>query len=167
LLPPPLLEPALQLSCAGLGLHSSLHQHVVVGAGVSAEVQHTTQATAFRVASPEHHSAHPRLHQSPSTHRAGFEGHQHGAVVEAPVTPQPGGLLQGHQLCMAQGLLILLSPVAAPAHRTALVIEHHSGHRNLTLGTHGGGPAQQALHPQGFHRLFHNLSPCCEHNASA
>lgn len=163
---PPLPEPALQLSCAGLSLHPGLNQHLVMGAGVAAEVQHTTEATAFCVARPEHHPAHPRLHQCPRTHRAGFERYQQGAVVEAPVAPQPCGLLQGHQFGMAQGLLILLTPVAAPAHRTTVVIEHYRGHRNFTLGPHRGGPAQQALHPQGFYRLLHNLSPRCEHNAS-
>ncbi len=51
---------------------------------------------------------------------------------------------------MAQRLLIPLTPVASPADRPALCIEHHGGHGNLTGAPHGVGTPQQALHPKGL-----------------
>jgi len=36
---------------------------------------------------------------------------------------------------VAQGLLVALAPVTAPAHGPALTIHHHGGHRNFALAS--------------------------------
>jgi len=142
LLLPPQLEPGPQLEGTSLSFHPRVHLHVVMGAGVLAQVEHSTEGTAFGIRCSEHHPAYPCLDQGPGAHWTRFEGDEQRAVVQAPVAAQPSCLLQGYQFCVAQGLLILLPPVAAPAHCPALTIEHHSGHWNLTLGPHRCGPPQ-------------------------
>ena len=68
---------------------------------------------------------------------------------------------------MAEGLLILFAPVAAPADRSPLFIEHNGRHWDLTLSPHRGGTAQQSLHPQGFHRALQTHTRSSSHNGSA
>jgi len=167
LLLPPLLEPALQLISAQTRFHPAHHLHVVVGARVGAQIDHTTQPTSFGVAGTRHHSPHPGLHQCPSTHGAGLECDEQGAVVEAPIAPQASGLLQSHQFGMAEGLLVSLAPVAAPAHGPSLAIHHHGGHGNLSLATHQLSVPEQPLHPEELLCRPQTIRPRSEHNASA
>lgn len=118
-----------------------------MGTWVAAEIEAAPQSSPLRVSGTEHHASHPGLHQGASAHRAGFEGHQQGAVVEAPVGAQPCRLLQGHQFGMSERLLIPFAPVAAPADRSSPAIQHHRRHRDLPLGSNRFGAAQQPLHP--------------------
>jgi len=166
-LPPPLLEPAFQLSRTALGLHAAHHQHRVVGAGACTEIEHTSQTAALGVVGSKHNLADSGLHQSPGAHRAGFEGDQQGAVVEAPVAPEARSLLQRHQLGMAQWLLIPLAPVASPAHGSALGIEHNGSHWDFAFAAHGLSAPQQPLHPEDVLRRLQIHRFCFEHNASA
>jgi hypothetical protein len=165
-LQPPLLEPALQLSGTGLSFKPTLHLHVVVGAGVLAQVKNTAKPSALAIGGTEHHPSNPGLHQGAGTHRAGLEGHDQGAVVEAPVLAQPGGLLQCHQFGVAQRVLIVLPSVTAPAHGPAAAIQHHCSHGNFTLGPHRRCAPQQAPHPQALHRVPQNPTPSCLNNGS-
>ena len=123
------------------------HKHVVMGTWVTAEIQAAPQRPPLRVSGTEHHASHPGLHKGAGAHRAGFEGHQQGAIVEAPVGAQPRRLLQGHKFGMSERLLIPFASVAAPADRPTLPIQHHRRHRDLPFGSHRFGAAQQPLHP--------------------
>jgi len=153
LLLPPLLpsppEPLLQLGGAGRSLHPALHLHVVMGAGIAAEVEDATKGAAFRVEGSIHHTPHPGLYQGSGTHGARLERHHQGAVVEAPVAAQPGCLLQRHQFGMAQRLLIAFASVDAPTDRPSIAIQNHRRHWDFPFGTDAGGAPQQAFHPEG------------------
>lgn len=140
-------EPLLQLGATGLGLQAAQHLHVVMGARIRTEIQHTAKGSALGVVGAEADPSHPSLHQRTRAHRAGFQRHHQGAVVEAPVAAQACGLLQRHQFGVAKGLLIPFAPVAAPADRPPLAIEHHRCHRDLAGGADRRGAAAQALHP--------------------
>jgi hypothetical protein len=163
-----------------------------VGTGATAQIENTAQPSPFRVTGAEHHPAQPRLHQRAGTHRAWLEGHQEGAVVEAPIASQSCSLLQGDQFGMAEWALIPFAPVAAPADGAAVAIEQHRRHGYLAGLPHPGCTAQKPLHPLLFQallmhqRLLHrqllhpelvttvgsplfarqNPDPGCRHNAS-
>jgi hypothetical protein len=167
LLLPPLLEPALELISAKLRFHPAHHLHVVVGARAGAQIKHTTQPSPFGVAGTKHHPPNPGLHQSTRAHGAGLEGDEQSAVVEAPIPPEASGLLQRHQFGMAEGLLVSLAPVAAPAHCPSLAIHHHGGHGNLPLVAHQLSVPKQPLHPEELLCRPQTIHPRSVHNASA
>jgi len=112
------------------------------------EIQATPKGAAFWVHCPVDHLAHPGLHQGTSAHGAGFKGHQQAAAVEAPVAPEGSRLPERHQFGMAQGILLAMAHVAAPADGHPLFIENHGRHRHLPLHSHPMGKAQQAPHPE-------------------
>jgi len=69
-------------------------------------------------------------------------------AVETPVLAQPGGLDQGLQFRMAEGISVGFAPVAAPADGPSLRIQHHRRHRHLAPLGRRRRPPQQPLHPQ-------------------
>jgi len=143
-----LLKPPLQLQAAGLLLHPSHHFHPMVGRGRKAQVKAAAQGTPLRVPGAVNHPAHAGLHQGPSAHGAGLQGHQQGVLVEAPVLAKAGCLGQGLQFPMAQGILAGLAAVAAPSDRQALGIKHHRRHRHLPPITRLGRQPHQPFHPE-------------------
>lgn len=74
----------------------------MVGARVGGEVDRPTQSTAFRVPGSKDHLANPRLHQCPGAHGTGFQRHNQGALIQPPVSEDPGGLSNRDELSMAQ-----------------------------------------------------------------
>ena len=119
-----------------------------MGTAVVGQVEAAAEGPPFGIRRGEHHGAHPCLDQGAGAHRAGLQGHQQGAVVEAPGAQQGGGLPQRHQLSVAQGILAAVTAIAAPADSPAPGIQHHSRHGHLPQHTHPGGPTEQPLHPQ-------------------
>ncbi len=120
----------------------------MVGAGVGGQVEAAAEGAAFGIAGREHHPTHTGLDQGTGAHRAGFEGHQQAAVVEAPVAPQGRRLAQRHQFGVTERILLAMPAVAAPAQAMAMAIEDHSRHRDFSLQSHPFRLAQQALHPE-------------------
>jgi L-2,4-diaminobutyrate decarboxylase len=114
---------------------------------MAGQVEAAPKGSTLGVAGPEHHPAHPGLDGGSSAHAARLQCHHQRAAVEAPIAQQPCRLGHGAELSMAQGVLMGVTAVAAPAHATPLAIEHHSGDWNLAALAHGGGPPQQAGHP--------------------
>ena len=118
-----------------------------MGAGVGCQVEASPEGTALGIVGPKNHPSHACLHQGPGTHRTGLQRHDQAAVVEAPVPPQPCGLLEGHQLGVPQGALLPLSAIHPPAHGPSLFIQNDRGDRDLADLPHLRGAAQQASHP--------------------
>jgi hypothetical protein len=137
-------EPFPQLAAGRSAGHPGHHLHVVVSTGVAGQIQATTQGPTLGIAGAEHHPTHPGLDRRPRTHAAGLQGHHQRAAVQPPVAEQARRLGQGRDLGVAQGILVAVAAVAAPAHAAPLAIEHHSGDRNLTALADPLGPAQQA-----------------------
>ncbi len=144
----PTAKPAAQLATGGLPSHAGDHLHAVMGAGVADQIQAAAQGPTLGVAGAEHHPAHPGLDRRPRAHAAGLQGHHQGAAVQPPVAQHPCRLGHGADLGMAQGVLVTVAAVAAPAHTAALGVQHHCGHRNFPASPHGRCPAQQAFHPE-------------------
>jgi hypothetical protein len=76
-------------------------------------------------------------------------------------------LLQRHQFGMAEGMLVSLAPVAAPAHGFSLSVHHHGRHGNLPLAAYQLSVPEQPLHPEELFRRPQNIRPRSVHNASA
>jgi len=112
------------------------------------EIQATPKRAALWVTCPIDHLAHPGLHQGARAHGAGFKGHQQAAAVEPPVAPQCGSLPERHQFGVAQGILLAMAHVAAPADGHPPFIQNNRRHRHLSLRSHPMGEAQQASHPE-------------------
>jgi len=144
---PLVLEPLLQLM-SRLGFQNTFHHiHPVVSTGMTGKVEGASQRPSFWIVGSEHHPSHPGLHQCSGTHRARLQRDQECAVGESPASPQPCRPGQGHQFRVAEGILLEVAAIAAPAHGPPLSIEHHGGHGNLPFPTHLIGPPQQPLHP--------------------
>jgi len=145
---PTLAEPRLQLA-AGSGFQNPCnHLHPVMGTGVTGEVDGSPQAPPLGVSGTEHHLSHAGLHQSSGAHRTWLQGDDEGAVMKPPAAPQPRRSGQGHQLRMAEWILMAMASVAPPAHGLTFPIQHHRGHGHLPLPSHLIGPPQQPLHPR-------------------
>jgi hypothetical protein len=114
----------------------------------------------------EDHLADPGLHQGACTHWARLQGHQQGAVVESPIAPYTGGLLQGHQFRVAQRVLIAFAPITAPTQSPPLAIHENGSHRNFPFAAHGISTPQKPMHPEGLLRRLQILCFCSGHNAS-
>jgi len=119
----------------------------MVGAGIGRQVEAAAQGAPLGIAGAEDDPAHAGLDQGTGAHRAGFQGDQQAAVVEPPVPPQGRRLTQGHQFRMAEGILMAMAPVAAPAQAVAPAIQDHRRHGNFPQRTDPLGLAQQAPHP--------------------
>ena len=115
---------------------------VVMGAAMAGQVQAAPEGAPFGIPSGEYHRAHACLDQRPRTHRAGFQGHQQGAVIEAPGAQGGGGLPQGHQFRVAQGVLALVTAIAPPANGPPPVIQDHRRHGHLPPLPHPGRPPE-------------------------
>lgn len=68
--------------------------------------------------------------------------------MKPPTAPQPRCPGQGHQLRMAEWILMAMASVAPPAHGLTFSIQHHRGYGHLPLPTYLIGPPQQPLHPR-------------------
>ena len=112
------------------------------------QIQTAAQGTALDIGGRVDHPTDAGLDQRSGTHRTGLQGHQQGAVVETPVPAQSRRLTQGDQLGVAEGILITVAAVAAPADGLAMGIEQHRRHRNLAGLPHPPRAAQQTFHPQ-------------------
>ena len=140
-----------------------------MGAGVCSEVEAAPQGPPFRITRAKHHCAHARLDQGTGTHGAWLQGHQQGAIGETPGVQRRSGLAQGHQLCMAKGILPVVPAIDAPAHSPSPPIEHHRRHGHFPQGADLASPAQQALHPQPMvlHGVHAPLLPSKKESALA
>jgi hypothetical protein len=138
----------LQQGAGSFPLQTTPHLHAVMGAGVTGQVEASPQSTPFRIHGGVHHPADPALNCRTGAHAAGLERHHQRATVEPPVTEQSGRLCHRRHLRMAQGILVAVAPVAAPAHATASLIEHHRGDRDLSGFAHLLRQPQQPLHPE-------------------
>lgn len=121
----------------------------MVGCRALAQVQDTPQPSPLPVCRTKNHTPHSCLYESRGTHDARLQGHQQGAIIKSPISPQGSSLPQGHQFPMAKGIPIPLTPVGSPANAAPAIIENDRSHGNLSSLAHHGRPAQQAPHPQG------------------
>lgn len=103
----------------------------MVGTRIGRQIQTTAQGTPLRITGAVDHPPHACLHQGTGAHRTGLQGDQKGAGIETPVPEALGRLPQGHQLGMAEGILIALAPVTPPAKASPAPIQHHGRHRHL------------------------------------
>ena len=120
----------------------------MVGTGIGGQIQAAAKGTSLWIVSCKDHRADPGLNEGPGAHRTGLEGHQQGAVVEAPVVASAGRLAKGDQFGVAQGILRAVAAVAAPAKGAAGAIKQHGSHRDLAFLASPGRAAQQPVHPE-------------------
>ena len=120
------------------------------------KINGSTKPSALVVPGSEHNRSHPCLHESTSAHRTGLQGHNQGAVVEAPVTRQPSSLLKCHQFRMAEGIVTVMAAVAPMADHSSFPIKDNRRHRHFTTPARLGCTGKQDLHPASVPLIPHH-----------
>ncbi len=74
----------------------------MVGAGVCGQINGAPKASTLGIVGSVNHLADTGLHQRPCTHRAGFQRHDQGALIQSPIAQDQGRLAQSHQFRMPE-----------------------------------------------------------------
>ena len=119
----------------------------MVSTDVSGKIESPTKPATLVILRSKHDRSHPCLHKSTCTHRAGLQGHNQRAVVEAPVTCQPSCLLKCNQFSVAKGIATVMPPVASMADRTSFPIQNNRRNGHFTTQARFRGTPKQDLHP--------------------
>ena len=114
---------------------------------VSGKIESPTKPATLVIPRSKHNRSHPCLHKSTCAHRAGLQGDNQRAVVEAPVPPQPSSLLKCNQFSVAEGITTVMPAVASMADRASFTIQNNRRHRHFTTQARFRCTPKQDLHP--------------------
>ncbi len=111
---------------------------MVEGGAISQQIPDRTGGSGLLIEGSIDDSHNPRTDNSPRTHCTGFEGDDKGGIVEAPPSGHLGGIAQGHELGMAEWILIdLATIVTAPDHRSAAIDDNGTDGNVVMLAGQG------------------------------
>lgn len=116
---------------------------------IAQQIPHRTDGSGLVVEGTEDHALGPGADEGPGAHRARLQGHDEGAAVQAPLTPERGGGGDRHELRVAERIGIDFAPIVTAPDDLTDLIDDHSPDGNVVMSRRQRRLGEGMPHPFG------------------